>query len=102
MIFFPSTLVAASDTKKRLVESFVADFFVVDLQESECLELLVLGDEHFHARDHALWLFAGSVPVTRFLGVLQAGSFLQEADCNQDGVVSFLDIQPLIQILSNG
>ena len=39
--------------------------------------------------------------ISPFISILSSASFLEQADCNQDGVVSFLDIQPLVQILSN-
>lgn len=37
-----------------------------------------------------------------FIEVLMTGSFLEEADCNQDGEVTFADIAPFIEILSAG
>lgn len=38
--------------------------------------------------------------ISPFIAVLASSSFLEQADCNQDGVVSFLDIGPLIAILA--
>ena len=37
--------------------------------------------------------------IPAFIGVLQAGTFLQEADCNEDGVVDFADIPAFIAAL---
>ena len=37
--------------------------------------------------------------IAPFIAILQAGSFLAEADCNEDGVVDFADIPAFIQIL---
>ena len=37
--------------------------------------------------------------ITPFIAILQAGTFLQQADCNQDGVVDFADIPAFIAIL---
>ena len=34
------------------------------------------------------------------LSVLASVTFLEQADCNQDGVLNFLDIAPFIAILS--
>ena len=38
--------------------------------------------------------------IPAFIGVLQAGSFLEEADVNRDGVVDFDDIGPFVDVLS--
>lgn len=38
--------------------------------------------------------------INPFIMILAGNMFLAQADCNQDGVVSFLDIQPFIQILA--
>ena len=38
--------------------------------------------------------------INPFIGVLSANEFQAEADCNCDGLVSFLDINPFIQILA--
>ena len=35
-----------------------------------------------------------------FISILQAGSFLDEADCNRDAVVDFADISFFIDLLS--
>jgi len=37
-----------------------------------------------------------------FIEVLQAGTFLEQADCNEDGEVSFADIPAFIAILQAG
>ena len=39
------------------------------------------------------------VDIPAFIAVLQSGVFLAEADCNEDGVVNFLDIPAFITIL---
>ena len=38
--------------------------------------------------------------ITPFIQILATSSLLEEADCNQDGVVNFLDITPFIGILA--
>ena len=40
--------------------------------------------------------------ISPFIAVLSSGTFLDQADCNQDGDVDFLDISPFIAILSGG
>lgn len=40
--------------------------------------------------------------INPFIELLSTESFLEEADCNQDGAVNFLDIAPLIAILADG
>jgi hypothetical protein len=42
----------------------------------------------------------GDIPA--LIEILIAGSFLKEADCNQDGEVSFSDIDPFVVILIGG
>ena len=37
--------------------------------------------------------------ISSFVAILQAGTYLEEADANQDGAVTFLDISPFIAIL---
>jgi len=37
--------------------------------------------------------------IPAFIAILQAGTFLDQADCNQDGVVDFADIPMFIAIL---
>lgn len=39
--------------------------------------------------------------IPSFIAILQAGTFLAEADCNEDGVVNFLDIPVFIGILQS-
>ena len=38
--------------------------------------------------------------INPFIEILAADTFLDQADCNQDGVVNFLDVAPFINILS--
>ena len=38
--------------------------------------------------------------INPFIGILASFTFLEQADCNQDGVVTFLDIAPFIAILA--
>ena len=38
--------------------------------------------------------------INPFIGFLSSSTFLEQADCNQDGVVNFLDIAPFITILA--
>ena len=40
--------------------------------------------------------------INPFIGILATASFLAQADCNQDGVVNFLDINPFLEILAGG
>ena len=40
--------------------------------------------------------------INPFISILSTGGFLEQADCNLDGVVTFLDINPFIQILAGG
>ena len=40
--------------------------------------------------------------INPFIELLSTGTFLEEADCNQDGVVNFLDIASFIAILADG
>lgn len=39
--------------------------------------------------------------INPFIAVLSANTFLAQADCNQDGVVDFLDVAPFIAILAS-
>ena len=39
--------------------------------------------------------------ISRFISLLQVGTFLDQADTNRDGLVNFLDISPFISILSS-
>jgi hypothetical protein len=40
--------------------------------------------------------------IAPFIEVLSTGGFQAEADCNQDGIVDFLDIAAFIAIVNGG
>lgn len=40
--------------------------------------------------------------IPSFIAILQADTFLEQADCNQDGAVDFADISAFIEILIAG
>ena len=39
--------------------------------------------------------------IAPMIDILSSVSFVEQADCNQDGVVNFFDVQPFIEILAN-
>ena len=40
--------------------------------------------------------------IAPFIDVLSSAVFLEEADCNQDGIVDFFDINVFVGFLANG
>jgi len=44
----------------------------------------------------------GFLDIAPFITILSGGTFLAQADCNEDLIVDFLDIQPFIDILAGG
>ena len=44
--------------------------------------------------------FVNFLDINPFIGMLTVGVYVDQADCNEDGFVNFLDINPFIRILS--
>ena len=79
----------------RFVRDIIRDHFtcVVDAPEPEPEPDPMLGDTDLNG-------VVNFLDIPAFIAVLQSGTFLAEADCNEDGVLNFLDIPAFISILS--